>query len=172
MVKCSNLYWGPLFIQIHCINVCVICLHIYYYIRLMAFFSTTIWISRHQKGKPFWILMKQEVVGWQWHQLDHVQIICTSLQKDNNASMINWLELTVPQCEHWCTCNPCYAKFSHGLAQTSATATLWWHITYAYLKQGCSDTQFLHKLTVTFLHICHKCPLRSRNKVYSLNHDK
>ena len=23
---------------------------------------------------------------WQWHQLDHVQIICTSLQTDNHAS--------------------------------------------------------------------------------------
>jgi len=27
--------------------------------------------------------MKQ---GWQWHQLDHMQIICTSLQTDNHAS--------------------------------------------------------------------------------------
>jgi len=23
---------------------------------------------------------------WQWHQLDHMQIICTSLQTDNYAS--------------------------------------------------------------------------------------
>jgi len=27
--------------------------------------------------------MKQEMMGWQWHQLDHMQIICTSLQTDN-----------------------------------------------------------------------------------------
>ena len=33
-------------------------------------FSRTTWVSRHQNGKPFWILMKQEVMGWQWHQLD------------------------------------------------------------------------------------------------------
>jgi len=26
----------------------------------MAFFSRTNWVSWHQKGKPFWILMKQE----------------------------------------------------------------------------------------------------------------
>ena len=32
------------------------------------------------------LLMKQEMMGWQWHQLDHVQIICTSLQTDNHAS--------------------------------------------------------------------------------------
>ena len=40
----------------------------------------------HQKGKPFWILLEQEMMGWQWHQLDHKQIICTSLQTDNHAS--------------------------------------------------------------------------------------
>jgi len=26
------------------------------------------------------------MMGWQWHQLGHMQIICTSLQIDNNAS--------------------------------------------------------------------------------------
>jgi len=30
--------------------------------------------------------MKQEMMGRQWHQLDHMQIICTSLQTDNHAS--------------------------------------------------------------------------------------
>jgi len=25
-------------------------------------------------------------MGWQWHQLDHMQIICTSLQTDNHGS--------------------------------------------------------------------------------------
>jgi len=25
--------------------------------------------------------------GWQWHQLDHMQIICTSLQTDDHANM-------------------------------------------------------------------------------------
>jgi len=30
--------------------------------------------------------MKQEMIGWQWHQLDHVQIICTLLQTDKHAS--------------------------------------------------------------------------------------
>jgi len=27
-------------------------------------------VSRYQKGKPIWILLKQE---WQWHQLGHIQ---------------------------------------------------------------------------------------------------
>jgi len=26
------------------------------------------------------------MIGWQWHQLDDMQIICTSLQTDNHAS--------------------------------------------------------------------------------------
>jgi len=30
--------------------------------------------------------MKQEIIGWKWHQLDHTHIICTSLQTDNHAS--------------------------------------------------------------------------------------
>jgi len=49
-------------------------------------FSRTTWVSRHQKGKQLWILLEQEMMGWQWHQLDHMQIICTSLQTDNHAS--------------------------------------------------------------------------------------
>jgi len=31
------------------------------------------------KVKPFWTLMKQDMMGWQWHQLDH-------MQTDNHAS--------------------------------------------------------------------------------------
>jgi len=38
------------------------------------------WQPGTRMVKPFWILMKQEMVGWQWHQLDHMQIICNSLQ--------------------------------------------------------------------------------------------
>jgi len=33
-----------------------------------------------RKVKSIWILMKQEMMGWQWHQLDHMQTIYTSLQ--------------------------------------------------------------------------------------------
>jgi len=37
------------------------------------------------KHTPTLILMKQEMMGCQWHQLDHMQIICISLQTDNHA---------------------------------------------------------------------------------------
>jgi len=58
-------------------------------------FSRTICIGWQQKGKPIWILMKQEMMGWQWHQLhymqwhqlNHMQIICILLQTDNHASI-------------------------------------------------------------------------------------
>jgi len=49
-------------------------------------FSRTTLVSRHQKGKPFWILLEQAMMGWQWHQLDHMQIIRISLHTDNHAS--------------------------------------------------------------------------------------
>jgi len=29
--------------------------------------------------------MKQQI-GWQWHQMDHMPIICISLQTDSNAN--------------------------------------------------------------------------------------
>jgi len=33
-------------------------------------------------------------MGWQWHQLDHMQVICTLLQTDNHAStsFLNFLQ--------------------------------------------------------------------------------
>jgi len=33
-----------------------------------------------------WILMNHEMTRWQQHQLDYMQLTCTSLQTDNNAS--------------------------------------------------------------------------------------
>jgi len=54
-----------------------------------SLFSMTTWVSRKagtSKVKPIWILMKQEIMGWQWHQLDNMQIICTSLQTYNDIS--------------------------------------------------------------------------------------
>jgi len=53
----------------------------YYYIRLMTLFSRTTWVSRHQKGKPFWILLEWEMMEWQWLQLDHMHIIAPPLSR-------------------------------------------------------------------------------------------
>jgi len=43
-------------------------------------------VSRHQKGQTNLVLMKQQMMGWQCRQLDHMQIICTLLQTDNYVS--------------------------------------------------------------------------------------
>ena len=63
-------------------------------------FSSTTWVSRHQKGKSFCILLAQEMMGWQWHQLDHMQIICTWLQTDNqaNTTPLSFLQAECPSC--------------------------------------------------------------------------
>jgi len=52
-------------------------------------FSRTTWVSRYQKGKTSLDLNEARdggVLGWQWHQLDHIQTICTSLQTDNHTN--------------------------------------------------------------------------------------
>jgi len=41
-------------------------------------FSRTTWVSQHQKGKPFLILLDKQMIGWQWHQLDHMQFFLYS----------------------------------------------------------------------------------------------
>jgi len=52
-----------------------------------SLFSGTTCVGRHQEGSRFWILMKQKMMRWPWHQLNYVQAICTSLlQIDNNTS--------------------------------------------------------------------------------------
>jgi len=40
------------------------------------------------------------MMGWQWHQLDHMQIICTMLQTDNHASTspLSFLQAGCPSC--------------------------------------------------------------------------
>ena len=47
-------------------------------------FSRTTSVSRYRKGKSG--LEDDGVLGWQWHQLDHMQTICISLQTDNHTS--------------------------------------------------------------------------------------
>jgi len=38
--------------------------------------------------------MRQEMTRWQGHQLDHMQIICTSLHTDNHASTSSFTLIT------------------------------------------------------------------------------
>ena len=50
-------------------------------------FSRTTWVNRYRENNNNVDLNKARgdgALGWQWHQLDHMQTICTSLQRDNN----------------------------------------------------------------------------------------
>ena len=62
---------------------------------LYGFLSKTTLVAGTRKIKPVWILIKQKMMGWQWHQLDHMQIICISLQTD-----------TTPAPHHSIFCSP------------------------------------------------------------------
>jgi len=49
----------------------------------------TTWVSQQQKGKTSLDLNEARddgVLGWQWHQLDHMPTICTSLKTDNHTT--------------------------------------------------------------------------------------
>ena len=71
--------------------VCV-CVCVTYYTRLPHpfndLFPRTTWVSQYQKGKTSLDLNDGRHGGvwrWQWHQLDHMQTICISLQPDNHT---------------------------------------------------------------------------------------
>jgi len=56
-----------------------------------SLFSRTTWVSRYQKAR---------YEGWHWYQLDHMQIICTLLQTDNQAITLplKFLQDGCPSC--------------------------------------------------------------------------
>jgi len=63
-----------------------------------SLFSRTTGVSQYQKGKTSLDLNEARddaVLGWQRHQLDHMQTVGTSLQTDNNTniSSINFYRL-------------------------------------------------------------------------------
>jgi len=56
---------------------------------LNGLFSTTTWVSSYLEGKTSLDLNEARddaVWGWQWHQLDHMQTICTLIQIDNHTN--------------------------------------------------------------------------------------
>jgi len=92
--------------------------------------------------------MKQEMIGWQWYQLDHMQIICTSLQTDNRASTspLSFYRLDAfpaaqsTASKHWCT---------RCLLQTIMLVCLY----VFYVRR------------LTYLHIMHLLPLVSWHRL-------
>ena len=102
----------------------------YYYFRVMAFcrlltFFKTTWVSWHQKGKPFWILQEQEMMGWQWHQLVHMQTICSSFQTHNHAS-------TSPLSFYRPDAQPTASKHWRQVSNGNAFGVHWGHFQFHY----------------------------------------
>jgi len=53
------------------------------------FFRRATRVSRYHKDKTSLDLNEARgdgIFGWHWHQLDHMQTICTSLQTDNHIN--------------------------------------------------------------------------------------
>ena len=61
-------------------------------------FSRTTWVSRYRKGKTGLDLNEARddgILGWQWHQLDRMQTICTSLPTDNHTNTSSFIQRKV-----------------------------------------------------------------------------
>ena len=53
-------------------------------------------LKHKEKHKSHQMMMHDGVWGWQWHQLDHMETICTSIQTDNLTAQ--FLQAT---CSSW-----------------------------------------------------------------------
>jgi len=76
---------------------------------LLPLFRTT-WESQYQKGRTILDFNEAEVMKWQWHQLDYMQIICTSLQTGNHTSTSsrNFLRIRCSLSGMWIEQGGCY----------------------------------------------------------------
>jgi len=72
------------------------------------FFRNNLDKAGTRKVKPDWILMEQEMTAWQWHPLDHLLIICSSLQTDNNHASTSSLNILQAGCS--CYVQPAVSK--------------------------------------------------------------
>jgi len=67
-------------------------------------------VSRYQKkGKTDLDFTEARDSEWQWHQLGYMQVFCTLLQRDNNAStpplsfLTGWMPFLPPNQQHQST---------------------------------------------------------------------
>ena len=72
--------------------VCGDCIRYYHVMSSYVFYTLYLYIYTYlyvyicSLYYHFCLVNKSCVMGWLWHQLDNMQIICTSLQTDNHAS--------------------------------------------------------------------------------------
>ena len=80
-------------------------------------------------------------MGWQWNQLDHMQIICTLLQTDNHAS-------TSP------LISTCRMPFRRPTNSVKALKAPWWHV---YTAEWCGQKQWRKKKLFKYFCIQYIC---------------
>jgi len=68
--------------------------------------------------------MKQEMMGWDWHQLDHMQIICTSLHASTSSLDFYRLDALPTASEHWGQVQIPFLHWTEFKAQISTTENL------------------------------------------------
>jgi len=78
------------------------------------------------------MLMKQEMTGWQWCQLDHMQIICL-LQTDNHASTSSLNFLQVGCCSQ-CPTNMSKHWRQHNLLKNFFFYKIWMFQMHSFLQ--------------------------------------
>ena len=71
--------------------------------RLMPFLSRTTRVGQYQKDNRSRFL-EAEMMGWHWHQLDHIQVIFTSLKTDNHTSTSSVKFFTGLSAIYYCVC--------------------------------------------------------------------
>jgi len=88
--------------------------------------------------------MKQKMMGWQWHQLDHMQIICTLLQTDNHASTLTLIFMS--QMLFMSLCQSAEGKVILWNEWRKKTDGLWLRFSWQMdIKTSCSDwTSYKH----------------------------
>jgi len=72
------------------------------------------------------------MMAWQWHQLDHIEIICTSLQTDNHTSTSSFsfytpdaLPAAQPNCLITYICKPDITARYNYLISLMSVSTVW-----------------------------------------------
>jgi len=107
--------------------------------------SRTVWVSRYQEDKTSLDLNKTRdagVLGWQRHQLDYMQTICTTLQTDNhtNTSSLNLYRLDALP-------DALTTVSKHRRHSASEVTTLWSYTTHTHAR---THTHTHTRLTALF----------------------
>jgi len=112
-----------------------------------SIYALTMWEASIRKVfKPVWILMKQGIRWqWQWHHLDHMHIICTSLQTHNHTSSLSLNSLQTG-CSSW--------RPSNDVWVSNWVTNLWSveiRIGLLHFQAGCRKRRL--NLALVFLHL-------------------